>query len=630
MTEKLFRAYKDFRGGLNADTAPESLADNEFVEATNVEFTERGAFSTRRGTVPLSSSGYPNGVVTQLIPWKRNDGSEILLAVINFSGGNQKLCKINISTGEHTVIKDELLTDEIGWFALQDKFYFTANGYWVYDGTTVSTMDLDIPDAPIIDSTVPSSGAVNAGAHRYILVTYNSFGYYNCSDPAYVHLGSASIVVLNIPACTDPDVVRRALFRTMSGGTEYYEINNNIGLGALNNLSDSWDDTELSIGPTLPEYYQKDLADIARCKSFVWHPNSMRIFATRDSSDPSAVYFSEQNDPTNFKTTNVLYPTIAEGDAKGVTVAGDKMIVLYADGAWYWQGVDPAEDAQWFRIPVNAGTVHERTVALTPEGLVMLGRYGVHLYGPNVLEEGILSVDMPYIQDISGDRYSSIFRNMTDYSGRGSPRAIYDNKGGRYILAFKDFHDPGGIQPNNKVLVIDWSLKAASVWTGLRLNDICQLQDGTILAASYDNILKLNQGYKDWDNTTGSYKPIEQVVKTKFFDFGQPFFIKKVRRLLLAMKQDEPPYDVLQIQVVSDKGQTISGVELRESLRNEELYGLESGLVNREARLSLKGTRFQVVFTHSCMDEPLTIYGLGFIFKSKKPKGTRDGTENFK
>jgi len=51
------KTYQDFRGGLNVDTAPDTLLDSELTVADNVDLMERGGLSSRPGTAPLMHTG---------------------------------------------------------------------------------------------------------------------------------------------------------------------------------------------------------------------------------------------------------------------------------------------------------------------------------------------------------------------------------------------------------------------------------------------------------------------------------------------------------------------------------------------------------------------------------------------
>lgn len=130
---KILKAYYDFRGGLNTDAAPDNLMDNELEQADNVDLSERGGLSKRKGTVKLNAESYGDEVY-QLFEWPRNDGTILLLAVIGTT-----LARI-AEDGTRTNLQ-ALAGNHVAHFFLQDKLYFIDGAeYRVYDGTTVTAV----------------------------------------------------------------------------------------------------------------------------------------------------------------------------------------------------------------------------------------------------------------------------------------------------------------------------------------------------------------------------------------------------------------------------------------------------------------------------------------------------------
>ena len=129
MPRQLFN-FADFRGGINVDSAPDHVADNEVVKAENVDLSERGGLMKRKGTVRLNETSYGNQV-EQLIEWTRNNGDVELFIVIN-----SELRKVNETTWDTTLVQ-ALSANKIAYFFTQDKLYFIdGTNYFVYDGTT--------------------------------------------------------------------------------------------------------------------------------------------------------------------------------------------------------------------------------------------------------------------------------------------------------------------------------------------------------------------------------------------------------------------------------------------------------------------------------------------------------------
>lgn len=506
---KLVKTYLDFRGGLNVDTAPDNLADNELMQADNVDLDQRGAASKRKGTAPFNQTSY-GAQVERLIEWPRNDGTKILLAIVGTT-----LAKI-ADDGTKTNLKT-LDNADIGYFFHQDKFYFTgkasgADGYWFYDGTTVTA------------------------------VTANS-----ASD--------------------------------------------------------------------------NDLAPIKRCRLFLWHPKSQRIFAAKDANDRAVLYYSETGDPTYFKNTSKLYPTTGDGPVYGLALFGEAMLTVYQGSEWSWKGVDPATDAEWSKLPSTYGTIAPHSIAMTPSSLTFLGQGGIISLSPGLIDYNIvLLTGNELITNRAKDKVASIIRSIVHPE---TACAVYDKLNERYLLAYGD--DPGNSR-NNKILVLDWGIQAFTRYTGLQVNDFCQRANGDLLAAANGYILKMGQGNQDWDIATAGYIPIPLDIKTKQYNLDYPIHLKKTYRLFLAARQYDVDSCTVNITVTAGSYSiSFDSVSLDDSFLWGEPWGNVWGysdLVTKELKCRLKGQRFQVQIQNALV-EPATIYGLAFEYKVKRPRGSR-------
>ncbi|MEW6045009.1 MAG: hypothetical protein AB1609_00770 [Bacillota bacterium] len=512
---KLYAVYRDFRGGWNADAAPDSLALNELALADNVDLDERGAASKRKGTAPLNAVSY-GAQVERIIEWSKNDGTKIKMAVVG-----SDLCRI-ADDGTKTVVK-ALSAPDIGWFVFQDKFWFAGkeagtDKFWTYDGATVAEV-------------TPNSATDN------------------------------------------------------------------------------------------------DLTPVKRCRIFEWHPKSFRVFATGDPNDRAALYYSQPNDPTYFKNTSKLYPTTQDGPAHGLGMFGNALMPLYRNSAWAWKGSDPATDAVWERLPVGQGTVAPRTIRLTPNSLTFLGQGGLYSLSPGLLDYNVILVaGDELVKNQAKDKVTSVIRSIVHPE---TACALFDPYNERYLLAYGD--DPANPR-NNKILVLDWGLKAFTRYTGLQVNDFCLTANGDILAATNGYILKMGQAYRDWDPVTGSYKPIEMALKSRQHDLSLAdaslvFHVKQLFRVFLAARQYGSETSSADITVTCDsKSVSFPGVSLDQSLTWGEPWGNTWGwedFTTREARCRLKGKRVQTLFENRNIDEPVTLYGYAFEYQVLRARGVK-------
>lgn len=500
------KPHGDFRGGWNADSAPDNLKDNELALADNADMDERGALSNRKGTVPLNATSY-GAEVEQLIEWSRNDGSQIILAMV----GNS-LCKI-AEDGTKTVIK-ALARNQIGYFFLQDKVYLVDGAeYYVYDGTTIAAV-------------TPKTDATNS------------------------------------------------------------------------------------------------LTPIKRCKYLLWHPKSFRIFAAGDSSDKAALYYSEPNDPTFFKSTSKLYPTTGDGPVQMLSMLSDAVIVYYTNSDWVYKGVDPNSDAVWERLPVTQGTLASQSVVLTPSTQSFLGRGGIYTLHPGLLNGNVVLVTgEELVRNLTKDKVSSVIRSMVHVE---TACAVYDRFGEKLILAYGD---DSGNPRNNKMLVYDWALKSFVRYDGIQVNAIIQRANGDILIGSKNYILKLGVGQKDWDVNNHTYKPIHWKVKTKQFDLDAPTHEKIIFGLFVAARQYGIEQSTVNVEISANpKTVSFQGISLDDSFvwgeRWQGMWGW-TDYIMKHLLVKLKGNRFQVTLENNALDEVVTIYGLSFDYMPTRAKGMK-------
>ncbi len=347
-----------------------------------------------------------------------------------------------------------------------------------------------------------------------------------------------------------------------------------------NNTATTYDDTtaDYDLGSAIRS--ENNLAPIKRCKFIVRHPKSFRIFAAGDSENPTALYFSEPNEPAYFPKTSMLVPTTGDGPITGLALFGDAVMVFYRHSIWIWRGLDPDEDAIWEKLPTGQGTVAERSIALTQNSLTFLGIGGIYAISPAILAYTVtLAPGEELIANLAANRVTNAIRGIVHPE---KCCAVYDPYNERYLLAYCD--DPA-IDRNNRVLVYDWGLHAFTRYTDLYINDFCYRQNGDLLAATDGYIIKMGEGYRDYGD-----RPIRMLAATK-------------------------PY-VLELTDATVYDSFIWGDEWG------KMWGWRN-LVTSRMKISQSGHRVQVEITNSQIDIPTTIYGIAFEYRPIRAKGTR-------
>lgn len=361
-----------------------------------------------------------------------------------------------------------------------------------------------------------------------------------------------------------------------------------------------------------------NLAPIKRCKYLVRHPNSYRIFAAGDPQNPSAVYFSEINDPTYFKSSSVLLPTTDDGQVVGLVPFGDAVVVLYAHSIWAWRGTDPATDATWKKVPTGVGAYSDACVALTPNSLGFLGPGGFYVVNPAIIGYDVTILpDEGLVRDITENKVGTLIKSIT-LPDRAV--AVYDSQHQRLMLAYTD--DPNGVR-NTFILVYDWTIGAFTRYTNLPMNDLIRTLDGDILGATNGYIVRFGEGYRDYDGSA-----ITMSIKTKEYNLDQPFRPKRITRLYTTYLQ--PVSGDLQIttKVLVDNVSQFqaAGVDASTNFKWGDpwkgVWGWNDLITTRE-KISQTGQRVQIEFTNDQLDMPATVYGFAFEFRVLNAKGTK-------
>lgn len=594
--------YGSYVGGLNADLAPHLLADNQLQIADNVDLSTQ-AIRKRQGTAKLNATSY-GGEVGRIIEWRRNDGSTVWLAVVTV-GGTVSLNLVNKSNGALTQIC-ALNKADIGWFWWQDKFYFADGAkYRVYNGSAVGEVVPGAPGAPTVEARYGEAGGdITTTGYRVCAVTMVT------ADGKETALGAGAGVTINVSEQTksiawsgiptgDGMVTARKLYRTKAGTSSPFYLLTVLYNNTATTYGDHTDDNGLGAAYTAPT---RDLSAVSRSNRLIFHPHSQRVFAAGDTSDRAAVYHSATGDPSEFRSNWKRYPPTGFADVRALSVFGDALLAHYASGHLRWKGADPMTDVTWFQMPVNVGPVSPLAVSLVPNALMFLGQGGPYIVSPAALEtDYVLQAGDSIVRNIAEDKYATLITGAADLSQAAT---VYDHLRERLFLAYKAEASSAG---NDRVLVIEWDTQAAAVWKGFRANHFCLCADGTLLAASTNYILRLNQaGYTDVDPSTGNAVPVSLKVKTKPWDFARGKLRKKVFSLFISTQAvSGGTLDVRVSGGVSDVVKTGINVSAGGTF---------------ETRCSAKGERFAVQVDNGSA-QAVIVDSLGFTYKTLRAKG---------
>lgn len=486
----------NFRYGWNTDSPSILISDDELALADNAVIMNRGGIRKRYGTSRLNPTSF-NAYVEQVIEWPRDDGTFVLLAVLN-DGNEINLCRIT-EEGEAVPVQN-LNSTRIAYFFLFDKFYFIDPGteYYVYNGTTCNP----VTPAP--------------------------------------------------------------------------ESDNN-------------------------------LEPIKRCKYAVYHSKSNRIFFAGDSEEQPAVYYSEYNNPEYVKAISVVYPTRADGPVKGLAVLMDALIVGYRFSNWVWMGIDPAYDAIWERLPTSHGPLNGDCFALTTDSLSMVSEGGIFALSPAIL--GLAMEAEPgsgYIMNIAKDKVLNVLHSIT---APEKVKTVFNSDTGEFFIAYCD--DDSG--RNNKILTFDWELRAFSRYEGLKVNDFCLRQNGELLLATENYILKLDKDSQEDIGPDGIRKVYNFHIKTAKYNFGSVIVKKRVSRIFVIFRNFGELHELKVRLIVDDEPKQEFVINGDNSGKDVLVFRQKTSHVGNNFQLEIENTQYYEV----------EIYGIGFYYSYVDADGVK-------
>jgi len=350
---------------------------------------------------------------------------------------------------------------------------------------------------------------------------------------------------------------------------------------------------------------ENNLAPIKNCQFAHYHSESNRIFFAGNHKDLNGLYYSEYLDPTFVKGTSVVYPTRAEGPILGLSVLMDAIIVGYRHGSWIWRGIDPAADAIWEKLPTAHGPINGDAFALTTASLSMVSDDGIFALLPSIIGISMENeADQNYIANITKDRVSSIIKNCTN---KPAIRTVFHSESGRFMMAYSDAAD--GI--NNKILTFDFDTAAFSIYTGIQVNDFCQLQNGDLYAASDNFIFKFTDDSTEDIRPDGTAAIIPFKMRTAKYNFGNPFLKKNVHKIFIIFKNYGEIHELKVSLYVDDTKQD-------EFILNGDNSDNET--ITKRIKTLYSGNNFQLEIENT-QYSPAEIYGIGFYYSEANTGG---------
>jgi hypothetical protein len=149
-SEKLYKAYLDFSGGQNGDSAPDNVRDTECEFIENFDIITRGGLSSRPGTTVTCTIGadsqYP---VNRIIEHSKGDGTVKRLSYLNHAIYDNDAPSVPLLELSATS------TSDLDYARFGDNTYILVdNNFYQYDGVAITAV---VPNAET-DNIYTSAG----------------------------------------------------------------------------------------------------------------------------------------------------------------------------------------------------------------------------------------------------------------------------------------------------------------------------------------------------------------------------------------------------------------------------------------------------------------------------------------
>lgn len=335
-----------------------------------------------------------------------------------------------------------------------------------------------------------------------------------------------------------------------------------------------------------------------------------RIYAAAHPTVKNRLSFSHHDPNIGFATFDYwpapFFIDVAVEDNDEIIelkVFRDALIIFCKRSVWalYGDGRTIA-DYQLKKINVPSGCIAPNSVQTVGNNIFYLSNH--HVYSLYSTDENFVSAE------IVSENMEKALKSQPRPDMKKAVGCFHDNK---YYLSF----------PNGVCLVYDIFLKAWTKWTNVQANSFLEV-DGKLLFASGNYIHEFkNTIYHDNGN------PIPFSMRTKIMDLGYDVQDKKFRNLWIILKQFDNTdstfdlrgmidhYAIINLLGNSGEGDANISAKWDSGVWDEDVWDFAE-VIQKELKIRERGKNIQLVITNE-KDEPLTIYGIAFQFKVKRP-----------
>lgn len=341
------------------------------------------------------------------------------------------------------------------------------------------------------------------------------------------------------------------------------------------------------------------------------------FFATTDNE----VIFSEIGYVNKFQGTNII--NVTSGNADRITALhefNNGILIFQKRSVYFLEGWDFANgtDIQLSLLNVTTGTEWPKTVKTVDNAVLYLGNNGVYQLRVPSYSEKIAAVNLSMHKITSK---LNALDKVDCFSG------VWD---GVYYL---------GVQTADGVVEYRMFTETRSFYGEFTQGATCYApgfcgRNFMVIGCGKGFVLRYDaSSYSYISLDTGGKMGIPFEVWSKSYDVvGGMVFNAKLKKGFVVMRQYVQQSTTLKAQLKADYVDSAwewemnfdESLVLQEGHYGETYFGFKD-TVEKEVSIGRKAKRLQFRFSDSSMEQPILIYGMGVLYKPKKPKGNREG-----
>lgn len=321
-----------------------------------------------------------------------------------------------------------------------------------------------------------------------------------------------------------------------------------------------------------------DAVTLNLCNRILVHWDRLILYG--DPVRPDIMYISDLQNPAYFPVNNTLW--IQNPRKERITTIEryrDNLVIFTPSSIQALFGTNP-ENFERVVLNTDVGCIADRGAQVVKNGIMFPSYEGIALIRTVGISETRANIEI----------IDNKIKNLVEYD----ENAVAYVRNNQYCIVYPD-------KLKQLRLYYEWGVWTVDKSDSLDFVDVI-VEDAKIYALGKDGRV-----ITDSDDYQDEGQPFDAIIETKLFYFGEPYAVKKTRQLQIMYDEIEQETDI-NVVVFLDTGR-ISTDTVVTVTPDDNVYKL---------MIPGRGLAVGVRMIHSD-NKPLTLSGLGFIFKLKNP-----------